>query len=64
MRVLLCFFPLQICSDHVLNTPNARVFSAKMKRFLRYPLKIGLRVDFLETEGLFCKTAMTDDQKQ
>ena len=46
VRVWLCFFSLQICSDRALNTLNARVFCAKTKRFLRYPLKIGLRVEF------------------
>ena len=36
---------------------NARVFCAKTKRFLRYPLKIGLRVELSQTKGLFRKNA-------
>ena len=46
-RACVVFFFLQICSDRAFNTPNARVFCANMKRFLRYPLKLGLRVNFM-----------------
>ena len=42
---------------------GAGVFFAKAKRFLGYPLKIGLRVEYSETEVFFAKVTTTYDQK-
>ena len=41
--------------DCGLNILNYMVVSAKTKRYLRESLKKGLRVEFEEKEGLFCK---------